>query len=73
MKQYIGDSVYLELERGMLKLTTDNGFGPDNTIYLEPEVYNNLVTFVQGAVAVSVHDISPQFVWQRPQGEGPGE
>ena len=46
MRQYLGDSVYVELERGMLKLTTDNGYGPNNTIYLEPQVYSTLVEYV---------------------------
>ena len=26
MKQYIGDSVYADIENGMIKLTTENGF-----------------------------------------------
>lgn len=46
VKQYLGDSVYVEVERGMLKLTTDNGLGPTNTIYLEPEIYMNLARYV---------------------------
>lgn len=44
-KTYIGDSVYAELENGMLKLTTEN-YGPeepDNTIYLEPEVFYSMM------------------------------
>lgn len=44
-KQYLGDSVYVEIESGMFKLTTENGFGPTNTIYLEPEVYAALVEY----------------------------
>lgn len=64
MKQYLGDSVYLELERGMLKLTTENGYGPDNIIYLEPEVYDNLVAVVQGRCALDISGISPVFVEQ---------
>lgn len=47
MKAYLGDSVYVDIERGMLKLTTENGFGPSNTIYLEIEVFNNLVAYVR--------------------------
>jgi hypothetical protein len=45
-KQYIGDSVYVELEDGMLKLTTENGMGPSNTIHLEKQVYDSLVEYV---------------------------
>ena len=46
-KAYLGDSVYVEIENGMLKLTTDNGDGPTNTIYLEIEVYSALVQYVE--------------------------
>lgn len=49
MKVYLGDSVYAEIESGMIKLTTDNGNGPSNTIYLEYEVYLALVEFVRAA------------------------
>jgi len=46
-KAYLGDSVYVDVDNGMLKLTTDNGYGPSNTIYLEPEVYEALTRYVQ--------------------------
>jgi hypothetical protein len=52
-KRYLGDSVYVEVERGMLKLTTDNGLGPSNTIYLEPEVYDALVAYVAAGRAAA--------------------
>lgn len=45
MKQYLGDSVYAEIQSGMIKLTTDNGTGPNNTIFLEDFVMDNLVEF----------------------------
>jgi hypothetical protein len=38
-KDYLGDSVYVDIENGMIALTTENGFGASNTIYLEPEVF----------------------------------
>jgi hypothetical protein len=44
-KAYLGDSVYAEWDQGMVKLTTDNGLGPSNTIYLEPEVLRALWYF----------------------------
>lgn len=44
---YLGDSVYVELEYGMLKLTTNNGYGATNTIFLEPEVYEALTLYVE--------------------------
>lgn len=48
-KTYIGDSVYAEVERGMIKLTTENGlpFDPSNIIYLERETFNALVSWVK--------------------------
>lgn len=45
-KSYIGDSVYAEIEDGVLKLTTDNGTGPTNTIYLDQDVYLSLLRHV---------------------------
>jgi hypothetical protein len=46
---YLGDSVYAELDNGMVKLTTRNGLpsDPSNTIFLEPDVFRELVRFVQ--------------------------
>ena len=37
-KQYLGDSVYADFDGFGITLTTENGFGPSNTIYLEPQV-----------------------------------
>lgn len=34
-------------DEGLLQLTTDNGDGPSNIIYLEPEVYDALVAYVE--------------------------
>lgn len=46
-KEYLGNSVYAEVnENGQLVLTTENGLGPSNTIYLEPEVFTALVEYV---------------------------
>lgn len=46
MKDYIGDSVYAEFDGYSITLTTEYGFGPSNTIILEPSVYKALVRFV---------------------------
>lgn len=45
---YLGDSVYGEVENGMLKLSTRNGMpgDPSNVIYLEEKVYRRLVEWV---------------------------
>jgi hypothetical protein len=53
-KEYLGDSVYVDLEDGMLKLTTENGEEATNTILLEAEVYAALLRYVsQRCVAPS--------------------
>jgi DNA-directed RNA polymerase subunit RPC12/RpoP len=46
-KSYLGDSVYAEIdEYGVLKLTTEDGLSVSNSIYLEPEVYEQLIGYV---------------------------
>lgn len=47
-KTYLGDSVYAEDVGGpMIKLTTENGMpAPSNVIFLEPEVWAELVRWV---------------------------
>jgi len=45
-KEYLGDSVYAEFEDGMLKLTTENGEDPSNTIFIEEDVYMALIRYV---------------------------
>jgi len=44
---YIGDSVYVEWDDGDLRIYTNNGWGDNNNIYLEPAVLNNLLTFIK--------------------------
>lgn len=45
MKEYLGDSVYVDFDGFYITLTTDNGDGPTNTIFMEPEVYHALVEY----------------------------
>lgn len=46
-KEYIGDSVYVDYDdcQGIV-LTTENGIGASNTIFMEPAVYLELVQYV---------------------------
>ncbi len=53
-KQYLGDSVYADIQDGMIRLTTDNGYGPSNTILLEPEVYDALAQYVERIKALGI-------------------
>lgn len=41
-KRYLGDGVYVEFDGFGITLTTSNGIVDTNTIYLEPEVWENL-------------------------------
>jgi hypothetical protein len=47
MKDYLGDSVYAEFDGHGLTLTTENGYGPSNTIYVEPEVWRAMTAFMK--------------------------
>lgn len=53
MKEYMGDSVYAEVWNspagGGIVLTTNNGLGPTNIIYLEPEVIKVILSFIKRA------------------------
>ena len=46
MKEYLGDSVYVEFDGYMVVLTTENGAWTSNIIYLEPEVVQALTAFI---------------------------
>jgi hypothetical protein len=48
-KTYLGDSVYVEIEDGMIKLTTNNGYpdDPRNVIFMEPAVLNGFIQWLQ--------------------------
>jgi hypothetical protein len=42
---YLGDSVYAGRDFGTLFICTDNGCGPENVIFFEPEVFEALLNF----------------------------
>lgn len=46
IKDYLGDSVYASHDGYSLTLTTENGYGPSNTIILEPEVVEAMHRFL---------------------------
>jgi hypothetical protein len=48
-KEYLGDAVYAEWDRGMLKLTAWDGIEVTNTIYLEPEVITALQDYLKAS------------------------
>lgn len=60
MKTYLGDSVYATHDGYILTLTTENGgYGPSNTIHLEPEVLEALDRFRE-RVAATREEEEPQ-------------
>ena len=44
-RTYLGDSVYAEFNHDHVILTTNSGFGPTNTIYLERQVMEALLAY----------------------------
>ena len=44
-KIYLGDSVYAEFDGYGMTITTENGYGPTNSIYMEPAVLESLSRF----------------------------
>lgn len=46
-KEYLGDSVYVDHDGYHLVLTTENGLGPNNTIYMDGNVYEALVCYAE--------------------------
>jgi Holliday junction resolvase len=54
-KTYLGDGVFVDVERGMIKLTTEGGIERQNTIYLETAVVEALLAYLRqfyGAAAI---------------------
>lgn len=47
-KMYLGDSVYVEMESEMVKLTTNNGYpdDPRNVIYLDRRAVQALIDWL---------------------------
>lgn len=46
-RQYLGDSVYVDWDGYNIVLQTDNGMGIDQQIFVEPEVFEKLCTYVE--------------------------
>ena len=49
-KTYLGDGVYAEMVNGetMIRLTAENGVSVTAQIFLELDVYQNLIMFAEG-------------------------
>jgi hypothetical protein len=46
-KAYMGDGVYAEIERNMLKLTAEDGYNATETIFLERSVWKMLTHYME--------------------------
>ena len=53
MKEYIGDGVYVDIEAGMIRLTTEDEIRVTNVIYLEPDVFSMLLAYVKRTAIMS--------------------
>lgn len=45
-KEYLGDGVYVAIDRGMIRLTTENGITETNKIFLEGPVIAQLLRYM---------------------------
>lgn len=45
-KTYVGDAVYADHDEYHLILTVEYGYGPEQTIYIEPQVWESIVRYV---------------------------
>lgn len=59
-KQYIGDSVYADYDGYHVILTTNNGMGDTNTIYLDESTYHNLRRYVQATTGVKPEEVQDE-------------
>lgn len=61
-KVYIGDSVYAVFDGYHIILTTENGYGPSNTIALEDTVFNSLLKYAERVYG-------GEFVFKKDEGQ----
>jgi len=47
MKAYLGDGAYVDYDGDRLVLTAENGISATDTIYLDPDVWENLKSYVE--------------------------
>jgi hypothetical protein len=49
-EEYLGDGLFVSVEGGMIRLRTPRGYS-DHLIYLEPEVLDNFLKYVEALKA----------------------
>lgn len=45
-RDYLGDAVYVAIENGMIRLTTEDGISINNVIYMEPSVIKTFLRYL---------------------------
>lgn len=58
LKSYLGDSVYADFDGFGITLTTENGHGPSNEIYIEPQILKALNEYYQRVTAQPQNPVS---------------
>lgn len=58
-KDYLGDSVYADVDCDTIKLTTENGMGASNEIYLERAVLLALVGYAYRVGFINATIVNP--------------
>ena len=53
-KEYLGDSVYAEFNGAEFVLTTENGLGPSNTIYMDVNVVEAFSHYIKRILTLEV-------------------
>ena len=69
-KTYLGDAVYAKRQDGFVVLTTEDGIGASNTIYLEGSTLYNLLEWLRAECNIQlirpVPEIAPTSEWGSP-------
>lgn len=60
-KAYLGDGVYVDNDGYQLILTAENGITATNTIYLEPIVAENLISYINSINAHRKGDLDEKL------------
>lgn len=66
-KKYIGDGAYVDYDGYHLVLTTENGISIQNTVCLEPMVWESLKRYVEALEAEQAQE--SRQAYERQQGE----
>lgn len=66
-KKYLGDGVYANFDGYHITLTTENGYGTSNRIYLDPSVFRELHEYGLFVQRIRERAIQPAEQTNQPQ------